>query len=428
MNKKTLATTALTLLVMTMGTSASIQQTPLFVAQASEGNINTNTEYSNGTLGTSHVGLALWYAWINTTGSQVIFLAYQSYALNPPVITFLGQHYFSGNGTEVFVGNTLEDMEIYNDTNGNGLPDANYTFGQSEILYYFSVNSSASFDIKPINKTVIGGLPHYQWGIRYWSIDGFLDAANGQSTVARAMIDYMDFSYDFHVENNVTYLKTNFGLGKISQIVPFGDGNVSLDGLSIALFYGTIVITSKPYVTFVNGNPYNSTTAPASVELTDSSEIKIAEATAYRFLFGQNYTLLRDSTQEMYESKSTAVSDQSVPEGVGRSEWILSLLEDTLTSVFPKISSMQAAINLDYNVSSFLYRVCYPIWSGYQLQHDPTYVAYLGIPVVPELSPPLMFVIAAAAASTVALVAALIDLKKTRKALRHLNPPTPLPL
>jgi len=429
MNKKILVIMALALLAVSIVTSGLIQLAPLAVAYGSlEGNINTNIEYSNGTLGTDLAGLTLWYAWINTSGSQIIFLAYQSYVLNPPVITFLGQHYFADNGTEVFVGNTLEAMELYNDTNGNGLPDANYTSGQSEILYHFFVNSSASFDVKPINKTVIEGLPHYQWGIRYGTIDGFLNSADDQFTAAMVMVDYMDFSYDFYVQNNVTYLKTNFGLGKILQIVPFGYGNVSLNGLSIALFYGTIVITSKPYVTMVNGNPYNSTTAPASVEPTDSSEIKIAEATAYKFLFGQNYTLFRDSTQEVYESKCTAVSNQSVSEGGKRSEWILSLLEDTLTSIFPKISSMQAAINLDYNVSSFLYRVCYPVWSGYQLQHDPTYVAYLGTPIVPELSPPLMFVIAAAVASTVALMAALIDLKKTRKTLRHLNPPTPLPL
>lgn len=429
MNKKILVIMALALLAVSIVTSGLIQLAPLAVAYGSlEGNINTNIEYSNGTLGTDLAGLTLWYAWINTSGSQIIFLAYQSYVLNPPVITFSGQHYFADNSTEVFVGNTLEAMELYNDTNGNGLPDANYTSGQSEILYNFFVNSSANFDVKPINKTVIEGLPHYQWGIRYGTIDGFLNSADDQFTAAMVMVDYMDFSYDFYVQNNVTYLKTNFGLGKILQIVPFGYDNVSLNGLSIALFYGTIVITSKPYVTMVNGNSYNSTTAPASVEPTDSSEIKIAEATAYKFLFGQNYTLFRDSTQEVYESKCTAVSNQSVSEGGKRSEWILSLLEDTLTSIFPKISSMQAAINLDYNVSSFLYRVCYPVWSGYQLQHDPTYVAYLGMPIVPELSPPLMFVIAAAVASTAVLVAALIDLKKTRKTLRHLNPPTPLPL
>jgi hypothetical protein len=318
-------------------------------------------------------------------------------------------------------------MEIYNDTNGNGVPDVNYTSGKSEILYDFFVNSSASVDIQPINKTVIDGVPHYQWGIRYWSVDGFLVIPENLSTIARVMIDYMDFSYNFYVQNNVTYTKTNFGLGRILQITPLDSGNVSLNGLSLALFYGTIVITSKPYVTVVNGNPYNSTNAPASVELTNSSEINIAKATAYKFLFGQNYTLFRDSTKEVYGSKCTAVSNQSVFEGIRPSMWVLSWFEDTLTSIFPSIS-MQGAINLDYNASSFLYRVCYPVWSGYQLQHDPTYVAYLAVPVFSEMSPPLMFVVVAGVASTIALVAALVDLKKTRRTLRHLNQPTTLPL
>jgi len=424
--EKILTMMASVLLAMTLATSGLIWQPLIIIANSSsEGSINTNAEYSNGTLGTSHTGLNLWYAWINTSGSQVIFLAFQSYIYNPPVITFLGQHYYAENGTEVFVGNTLEAIEIYNDTNGNGLPDANYTSGESEILYHFFVNSSASFDVKPINKTFIDGLLHYQWGIRYRTIDGFLNSADGQSTEAMVIVDYMDFSYDFLVQNNVTYLKTNFGLGKILQITPFGYGNVSLNGLSIALFYGTIVITSKPYVTLVNGNPYNSTMAPAAVEPTESSEIKIADATAYKFLFGQNYTLFRDSQQENYESKCTAVSNQSVSDGLERSGWILSLMEDALSSVFPKISNMQVAINLDYGVSSFLYRVCYPVWSGYQLEHDPTYVAYLGVSLVPEPSPPLMFVIVAAVVSTVALIAALIDLKKTRKTLRYLTPNSP---
>jgi hypothetical protein len=89
---------------------------------------------------------------------------------------------------------------------------------------------------------------------------------------------------------------------------------------------------------------------------------------------------------------------------------------------------MQAAINLNYNASSFLYRVCYPVWSGYQIQHDPTYVAYLGMPMFSEMSPPMMFVIIAGATSIIALLAALVDFKKTRKTLRHLNQPMTLPL
>jgi hypothetical protein len=432
MNKKTLATVALTLLLTTMVTPILMMQMPLSIVQgSSEGSINTNTEYSNGTLGTIWAGVYIWYAWVNASGSQVIFLAFQSSVTTAPVITVLGQHYYAQNGTEVFVGNTLGDMEVYNDTNKNGLPDANYTSGQSEILYDFTVNSSASTEIQPINRATIQGLPHYQWGITYRTIDGFLtypvvNEFMRTNVRAHAMIDYMNFSYDYYVQGNVSYLKTNFGLGKITQIEPYpGTSNLSLNGLSLALFYGTIVIASKPYATLVNGTPYNSTTATASVNPAETGEIQINATTAYKFLFGQNYTLSRDSTQETYRSNCTAVSDQSVPQGITNSERILSIMQGPLDSVFP---NLQGSMQLNYNASSFLYRVCYPVWSGYQVQHDPTYVAYLSVPVFSEMSPPMMFVVVAGVASTIALVAALIDLKKTRKTLRHLNQPTTLPL
>jgi hypothetical protein len=394
-------------------------QTPLLIVQgSSEGNINTNTEYSNGTLSTIHPGVNIWYAWVNASGSQVIFLAFQSPVATAPVITFLGQHYYAQNGTEVFVGNTLGAMEVYNDTNGNGLPDANYTSGRSEILYDFIVNSSASTEIQPINRTTIQGLPHYRWGITYRTIDGFftypvVNESMRTNVRAMVMIDYMNFSYDYYVQGNVSYLKTNFGLGKITQITPYpGTSNLSLNGLSLALFYGTIVIASGPYATLVNGTPYNSTTATASVDPAETGEIQINATTAYKFLFGQNYTLSRDSTQETYRSNCTAVSDQSVPQGITNSERILSWMQGPLDSLFP---NLQGSMQLDYNVSSFLYRVCYPVWSGYQLEHDPIYVAYLKISSVSELSSPLMFLIVAIVASTAALAMVLLNPRRAKK-------------
>jgi hypothetical protein len=375
-------------------------------------------------------GVYIWYAWVNSSGSQVIFLAFQSSVTNAPVITFLGEHYYAQNGTEVFVGNTLGAMEVYNDTNGNGLPDANYTSGQNEILYDFIVNSSASTEIQPINRTTIQGVPHYQWGITYRTIDGFLIFTNGTlmnydgtltNVRARAMINYMNFSYDYYVQGNVSYLKTSFGLGKITQIDPYpGSGNLSLNGLSLALFYGTIVIASKPYAMLVNGTPYNSTTATASVDPAETGEIQINATTAYKFLFGQNYTLSRDSTQETYRSNCTAVSDQSLPQGITNSERILSIMQDPLDSVFP---DLQGSMQLDYNASSFLYRVCYPVWSGYQLEHDPIYVAYLKISSVSELSSPLMFLIVAVVATTVTLSMVLLNPRKARKSSRSQNTP-----
>lgn len=410
------------LLLTAIMASAEVWHVPPVIARDSTGevDIDTNLEYCNGSISSQNPDLPLWYDWVNASGTQIIFLAYHSYVVNPPIITFLGQHYYSENDTEVFVGNTLTSMEIYNDTNGNDLPDADYVSGKSEILYHFDVNSSVSFEIRPIEKTQKDGLPHYTWGIRYQTIDGFMTI--GYTPVARVIVDFIDFSYDFYVQNNTSYLKTNFRIGKILETTPsysVPNAPVSLDGLSLALFYGTCVIANRPYVTLVNGNPYNSTTASASVQPTDLGEIKIENAKAYDFVFGQDYTLYRDSGQESHKSKSTAVSNQSVSSDLERYAWVFSNLKAAVSSLFPKISSMKSAINLDYNVSSFLYRICYPIWDGCELQHDPTYIAYLNATIVPEIGPPLMFIIIASIVSVVVLTAALIDLKKTRKMLRY---------
>jgi len=423
MRKTILVIATIGLLLTALIASAQVWQVPPVIAGKSTGkaDIDTSLEYSNGSISSQHPDLPLWYDWVNASGTQIIFLAYHSYVVNPPIITFLGQHYYTENNTEVFVGNTLTSMEIYNDANGNGLPDADYALGKSEILYYFDVNSSVSFEVMPIEKTLKDGLPHYTWGICYRTIDGFL-TLDGNIPVARVIVDFMDFSYDFYVQNNASSLKTNFGIGKILETTPFytvPNASVSLDGLSLALFYGTSVIAAKPYVTLVNGNPYNSTTASASVQPTDLSEIKIEKVKAYDFVFGQDYTLSRDSGQESHKSKSTAVSNQSVSNHTQRYEWIFSNLEAAVSNLFPKISNMQAAINLNYNVSSFLYRVCYPVWDGCKLQHDPTYIAYLTARIVPEISPPLMFVIIASLVTVAVLIAAFVDLKKTRKMLKH---------
>jgi hypothetical protein len=427
MKKKIRAIAGIELLLVALAVSGGICRFSRTTAAAFSdgGNINVGAEYSNGSIGDPVNELALWYAWINTNGTQIIYLAYQSYKYPPPVTTFLGQHYHTGNNTEVFVGNTLTAMEVYNDTNKNGVPDVNVANGSRELLYNFAVNSSQSFDITPIKKSVIDGVPHYTWGIRYNTIDGFL-LSEYQSTSVMVALDYMAFSYDFYVQGNLSYLKTNFGMGKILHMAPLRGGNITLNGLSLSLLYGTTVITPKSYTMMVGGEPYNSTTAQNSTKPTESSEVRIEDTKAYEFMFGQNYTLFKGSQNETCQSKSAAVADRSVPGGAYRSvESLLSDFESVLSNVFPKISNMQPVINLDYNVSSFLYRECYPEWDGYGLEHDPTYVAHLGSGTIPEIGPPLMFVLVAVSLCTVSLIAALYDLRKTRKIVGSSNQNSP---
>jgi hypothetical protein len=235
---------------------------------------------------------------------------------------------------------------------------------------------------------------------------------------ANVILDYLASSYDFCVKNNVSYLKTSFEIGKILHVSSTSNLNFTLNGLSLSLLYGTSITASKTYTTVVNGEPYNSTTTQNSTEPTQSGEIRIEDDKAYECVFGQNYTLMRDGQNMTYPSQSAAVSDQSVPGGLYRSvESTLSFFEDALSGIFPRISNLPATINLDYNVSSFLYRVCYPQWDGYGLEQDPTYIAYLTPIAVPEISPSVMFIIGTAVTGSITLIVVLIDIRKTRRKL-----------
>jgi hypothetical protein len=80
---------------------------------------------------------------------------------------------------------------------------------------------------------------------------------------------------------------------------------------------------------------------------------------------------------------------------------------------------MQMAFSLDCSVSSFLYRVCYPVWTGRKLEHDPTRVAFLKAPITLHPNLPLIIVGALALISSVSLAMALIDLRKTKSMSRY---------
>jgi hypothetical protein len=77
----------------------------------SEGSIDVQKEYSNGSIPLysqyDHFIIAnLWYDWVNTQGTQIVFFAYYTQVYNSPIITFVGQHYETMDGTNVFIGNT----------------------------------------------------------------------------------------------------------------------------------------------------------------------------------------------------------------------------------------------------------------------------------------------------------------------------------
>jgi len=386
---------------------------PLSGDGQSAASIDTQSEYSNGSIPIYYqddrLVMSLWYDWINTQSTQVIFFAYHSEVYNSPIVTFVGQHYATPAGTEVFMGNTLSLMEAYNDTNGNNVPDT------SETSYFFLVNSSINLVLTPIQKVVLGDIAHYRWGVKHQTVDGFLEEKNGTSGT-RVIVEHMAFSYDYYIHENVSYLKSDFDLGKIVSMEA-SEPNLALHGLSLSLLYTTMTIIPKNYTVIVNEQPYNSTTASPSPIVANRTEVRMENQKTYEFLFGENYTLYRDSLIESFKSFSVASATSTVSSNARVSlSWLLEQLEDELEDIFPKISKMQAKINLDYAASTFVYRICYPAWEGHRIKVDPTYIAYINPQSLPHISirPPLELLTAAIIIGSIALIAAAYELRKTR--------------
>jgi hypothetical protein len=347
------------------------------VSAASFSPIQKDTEYSNGTIHESFFDI--WYDWVNASGTQIIYYVLYSNIVNSPIVNFLGQNFHVGNDTGVFVGSTMALLEVYNDTNSDGIPQANFTSGVSEIKYYLLMNSSVSYQIGFISKTLEGGVPHYEWSFKYIMIDGFLLYPEQQPghAAAKVMIDHLGFKYDFYIDQNVSNLKTSFDIGNITDIQPLPDEPpVVLGGLSLSLLFSTSTVGAKPHTIYVNDQQYNSTTTTNSAIAATMGQVAVDMKRAYDFVLGGSYNLTRGANVETHEVKSEVAATSSVPQSaLSDLEWILRLFEDNLnlTALFGAPWEM---VSLNCNSSALLYRVCYPVWDGLRIEYDPTYIAY----------------------------------------------------
>jgi len=382
-------------------------------------------EYANGTIAISDSPCLIWYDWINVSSTQVInYVLYTNsdYPYPTPIANLVGQHFQLSDGTEVFVVSALDKMEVYRDQNGDGIPQANFTSGDSEILYWMFINMSDSYNIIPIQKTMEGDVPHYQWGFTYVNVYAYLENATGPiGIVAKLILDHLTVSYDFSLNGNVSNLKTSFDIGKVASMSVLDSSQLSLDGLSLALLYPTSTYSSEPCSTYVDDQPYNSTSANDSAVNAEVARVAVGNTKAYDFVLGGNYTLIRGENNETHQAKAEAAALSSIPTEIyGPVVWQTTFFRDEL-NLGGLFGGSWPDLTIDYSASSLIYRICFPVWDGMQIQHDPVYIGYLfsstEIPEIPTtIVLPFIFI---AATSLVLLFAKKrkFNFAKARKTL-----------
>jgi len=384
------------------------------------------TDYGSGTILVNPVwNMSLWYSWININNTRIMFFSLFSETFPSPIVNFLGQKYFAKDGNEIFIAHSFYLLEVYNDTNGNGLPDVDSTTSSEdgEILYYLEVNASQGFNWTEVTRTQVDGVDHYSWSIVYRGIQGFLlfpevrQLGNLSTNIAsNAYIENLVFAFDYSIQGNVSYLKIHFELDNIT-LLPYwaseGFYEATLENLSLSTLYGIASWSSGGLLVRVNGQPYDSRFAPPQLEPTNHSEILIGDGLVYEMLFGENYTLYDSGLQLQIPSVTAACSQSCINAQAG---WRIGV--DLMQSYLDMVASatgIPLGLRINPETSPLLYRVCYPRWSGYSIRHDPTFKAFIGKPSTTFVHPVILVV---GVGGVFLLVAALTSLWKTHKNMK----------
>jgi len=393
------------------------------VVHASSG-IDTTKAYASGFLSFSS-SQGAWYTWVNEGGVKLVFLALYSPVYNSPVFAVVGQEFNASDGSPVFIGNALMAMEVFNDSNHNGILDANYAANSTELRYTVLVNSSQSFSFTPVSQNETAGVTKLHWGVEYKGIDAFLimpgrgtsgGGYSGGVSAARIFLDHLGISYDYTITNRTTLLLSKYDIGSFSLTpTPMpGAGNATLRGLSLSLLFSTVAIASREYTLTTNA------TNPGSNSLS-SARVLVGDLNAFEYLFNDNYTLYQPDPAHYRVTVASAPTD-SIPPSAFTGGWFSPLARiQYYQQSLPMYKGLPSASNLNYTESKFLYRVAFGQWSGDALVEDPTFIAYLGtgpIAVTTVLAVPYQSVAAAALSGIVLAAIAIVDAAHRRKSPR----------
>jgi hypothetical protein len=306
------------------------------------------------------------YAWVNTNSSEFLSITmfddiYKVALFRP----FFGQAY-KVDSSEFFVGTVLTGFELFRDINDNMVLDQ-----KEELRYYIMLNASQEYVLPEIEKTVIDNITHYTWRVCYLEVDGFFNPTNGMYPI-RTIIDSVNLSYRYEVNDNYTELKLSIEMGEWDAYEFDFDTNtggliriadINLDDYSLSLLFGTTVSSEESFdLVMHNGS--------AGLE---DLRVEVNGIPIFQSLFLDTYSF--GSSEAAYMAYTTPANVETLYDDQLQFWGTPASFYEWWESWFPLMSDLTTVPTVGLEEASFLYRICYPVWGGKSFIHDPRYRA-----------------------------------------------------
>ena len=198
---------------------------------------------------------------------------------------------------------------------------------------------------------------------------------------AIAYIDSVNISFTFKLTNNTSDLKLTIEIGEWDAFKGYTDEtynlvrteDINLNNYGFSILFSAIISSEADYNTVTT----NTTSGLVESSIQTSKGIRI-----YDLTFGDTYDLgMNGSSLPSYTTFATNETLHEDEFGLWHTP------DDFLnwwTVKYPEMGELPSIPPVGLEESSFLYRICYPVWSGTPFHHDPRYKAYFkGLPYFP---------------------------------------------
>jgi len=426
----------------------------------------------------------LYQNYINTGGFQLYYsglinITAGQGALTVPVQSFL-EHYKTPGGKDVLTSSSFIMLLAFNDTVGSkhrDSPDINdnlyasFSLGLDLTSIYGDATKPAlSSKIATIPLTSSDDKLTWEWGMRYTNLTAvwwrmFINPLNpGFEALPIAITTYDELTFKYRLTINSTghtaTVTSSYVIGRMTNlwliywlfIIPIvahynSTGTYQVNGtkisdetiyqylerqhikMSIVLFQNSLVLDHTTKSTFNNQNVTDAEMDVSNGAIsTEAANEKIFEANFGTKKQYNLYNYTADSTETAYDTYNATTRTAPRP-GYAKNPLfsmhvaLLKYVPLIVKHIDPPLYEKAKDHMLNMTYADYFYLISYPKYSGFKVEHDPTYTAYIASPTTGL--PNLFGLIVIGGIVAVVVIGAVVVLRRRRSQTQSIQPSTP---